>query len=89
MMRDQPFHAFESAEEAGLLAKAIVDTVREPLLVLDRDLRVIVCKGRRKYVPTGRSNRVPTGAAMNRRPDALDSFFIERSCAVLNFSGTA
>src|SRR4051794_35230340 len=32
MMRDQPFHAFESAEEAGLLAKAIVDTVREPLL---------------------------------------------------------
>src|SRR5829696_6602962 len=47
------------------------------------------CKGRRKYVPTGRSNRVPTGAAMNRRPDALDSFFIERSCAVLNFSRTA
>src|SRR3954451_3895828 len=47
------------------------------------------CKGRRKYVPTGRSNRVPTGAAMNRRPDILDSFFIERSCAVLNFSGTA
>jgi hypothetical protein len=41
-MRDQPFHAFESAEDAGLLAKAIVDTVREPLLVLDRDLRVIV-----------------------------------------------
>src|SRR4051794_4148131 len=48
-----------------------------------------VCKGRRKYVPTGRSNRVPTGAAMNRRLDTLDSFFIERSCAVLNFSGTA
>src|SRR4051812_662938 len=47
------------------------------------------CKGRRKYVPTGRSNRVPTGAAMNRRPDILDSFFIERSCAVLNFSRTA
>lgn len=42
MMRDEPFDAFESAENANLLAKAIVDTVREPLLVLDRDLRVIV-----------------------------------------------
>src|SRR3954466_11559425 len=42
MMRDEPFHTFESAEDACLLAKAIVDTVREPLLVLDRDLRIIV-----------------------------------------------
>src|SRR5215212_6871252 len=41
MMRDEPFHAFESAEDACLLAQAIVDTVREPLLVLDRDLRII------------------------------------------------
>src|SRR3954449_3148720 len=41
MMRDEPFHTFESAEDACLLAKAIVDTVREPLLVLDRDLRII------------------------------------------------
>jgi chemotaxis protein methyltransferase CheR len=39
MMFDEPF---ECAEDAGLLAKAIVDTVREPLLVLDRELRVIV-----------------------------------------------
>src|SRR5215211_291384 len=42
MMRDEPFHTFESAEDACLLAQAIVDTVREPLLVLDRDLRVVV-----------------------------------------------
>src|SRR3954469_7388139 len=42
MMRDEPFQTFESAEDACLLAQAIVDTVREPLLVLDRDLRVIV-----------------------------------------------
>jgi two-component sensor histidine kinase len=41
MMRDESFLAFESAEDACLLAKAIVDTVREPLLVLDRDLRII------------------------------------------------
>src|SRR4051794_25416536 len=41
MMRDEPFHAFESAEDGCLLAQAIVDTVREPLLVLDRNLRII------------------------------------------------
>src|SRR5215218_8104833 len=41
MMRDGSFLALESAEDACLLAKAIVDTVREPLLVLDRDLRII------------------------------------------------
>jgi hypothetical protein len=32
-MLDQPLQAFESGEHAFLLAKAIVDTVREPLLV--------------------------------------------------------
>jgi len=32
---------FAAVAEAGALAQAIVDTVREPLLVLDRDLRVI------------------------------------------------
>src|SRR5688572_4630001 len=42
MIPDEPFVPFESAEDAGLLAKAIVDTVREPLLVLDRELRVII-----------------------------------------------
>jgi PAS domain S-box-containing protein len=42
MIRERPFEPFESAEDASLLAQAIVDTVREPLLVLDRDLRVVV-----------------------------------------------
>jgi two-component sensor histidine kinase len=32
---------FNSVEDARALAQAIVDTVREPLLVLDRDLRVV------------------------------------------------
>src|SRR4051794_3654903 len=41
-MRDAPFLAFDSAKDAGVRAKAIVDTAREPLLVLDRDLRIIV-----------------------------------------------
>jgi nitrogen-specific signal transduction histidine kinase len=35
-------NAFENGEQAFLLAKAIVDTVREPLLVLDEDLRIVV-----------------------------------------------
>jgi len=38
MLNNQPF--IEN-KEAGTLARAIVDTVREPLLVLDQDLRVL------------------------------------------------
>jgi len=41
-MPHERFPVFTTAEDASLLAKAIVDTVREPLVVLDRDLRVIV-----------------------------------------------
>jgi hypothetical protein len=38
MLNNQPFM---ENKEAAALAQAIVDTVREPLLVLDRDLRVL------------------------------------------------
>jgi hypothetical protein len=38
MLNNQPF--IEN-KEAAALAQAIVDTVREPLLVLDKDLRVL------------------------------------------------
>ena len=38
MLDNQPF---VENKEAGTLAQAIVDTVREPLLVLDKDLRVL------------------------------------------------
>src|ERR1700730_11977522 len=38
-MRDS--QSFIESMEVGTLARAIVDTVREPLLVLDKDLRVI------------------------------------------------
>ncbi len=38
MLNSQPF--IEN-RDAGTLAQAIVDTVREPLLVLDKDLRVL------------------------------------------------
>ena len=41
-MPDEPLQTFENGEQAFLLAKAIVDTVREPLLVLDEDLRIVV-----------------------------------------------
>jgi chemotaxis protein methyltransferase CheR len=41
-MSDEPFPNFENPEDACLLAKAIVDTVREPILVLDSDLQVVV-----------------------------------------------
>jgi hypothetical protein len=41
-MRDELFFSFGNSDDACSLAVAIVDTVREPLLVLDRDLRVIV-----------------------------------------------
>jgi two-component sensor histidine kinase len=36
------FDPFQSPEDANLLARAIVDTVREPVLVLGEDLRIIV-----------------------------------------------
>jgi len=36
------FSGFEGVEESNLLAKAIVATVREPLLVLDEHLRVVI-----------------------------------------------
>jgi two-component sensor histidine kinase len=41
-MSSAPFFAFDTDEQANLLAKAIVATVREPLLVLDEHLRVVV-----------------------------------------------
>jgi two-component sensor histidine kinase len=37
----QPTIHFGSGDDAAALARAIVDTIREPLLVLDEDLRVI------------------------------------------------
>jgi two-component sensor histidine kinase len=45
-------------EDARALAQAIVDTVREPLLVLDRDLRVVTAS--RSFYLTFRVNRQET-----------------------------
>lgn len=42
MTSDEIFPAVESIDDAHRLAQAIVDTVREPLLVLDSDLRIVV-----------------------------------------------
>jgi len=37
---------FSELEDACALAQAIVDTVREPLIVLDKDLRAIAASNR-------------------------------------------
>ena len=42
-MADNP-HPFSSVEDGRLLAQAIVDTIREPLLVLDKELRVVAAR---------------------------------------------
>ena len=60
MIRERPFEPFESAEDASLLAQAIVDTVREPLLVLDRDLRVVVAS-RSFYLTFGMAPQATQG----------------------------
>jgi PAS domain-containing protein len=46
---------FKDIEDARALAQAIVDTVREPLLVLDGDLRVLAVS--RSYYLTFQVNR--------------------------------
>ena len=45
-------------EDARALAQAIVDTVREPLLVLDKDMRVVTAS--RSFYLTFRVNRQET-----------------------------
>ena len=51
----EPFAAFE---DGRALAQAIVDTVREPLLVLDKDLRVIAAS--RSFYETFQADRQET-----------------------------
>ena len=55
MTRGKPF---ADIEDAHALAQAIVDTVREPLLVLDEDLRVVAAS--RSFFMTFRVNRQET-----------------------------
>ena len=49
---------FDDIEHGRALAQAIVDTVREPLLVLDADLRVVAAS--RSFYLTFRVNRQDT-----------------------------
>ena len=48
---------FIENRDAGTLAQAIVDTVREPLLVLDKDLRVLAAS--RSFYSTFQVVRAP------------------------------
>jgi len=52
MINPDPFNDFE---DSRALAQAIVDTIREPLLVLDKDLRVVAAS--RSFFQTFRMNR--------------------------------
>lgn len=49
---------FSEVEDACALAQAMVDTVREPLIVLDKDLRVVAAS-RSFYVKSQRSLTTP------------------------------
>ena len=48
-------HSFDGFEDRCVLAQAIVDTIREPLLVLDQDLRVVTAT--RSFLLTFRMSR--------------------------------
>jgi len=54
------YQPFFEITDAGALARAIVDTVREPLLVLDKDLRVLAAN--RSFYLTFKATR-PTSKA--------------------------
>ena len=55
MLDNQPF---VENKDAAALAQAIVDTVREPLLVLDKDLRVLAAS--RSFYLTFKVDRADT-----------------------------
>ena len=63
---------FDDIEDGRALAQAIVDTVREPLLVLDADLRVVAAS--RSFYLTFRVNRQETqGYARSWRRSRLST----------------
>ena len=57
-----PFAAFDNSRA---LAQAIVDTVREPLLVLDKELRVVAAS--RSFYETFQVDRQENGALAGHR----------------------
>ena len=58
MLRAEPTISFDKSDDASALANAIVDTIREPLLVLDQDLRVVAAS--RSFYLTFKVNRQDT-----------------------------
>jgi hypothetical protein len=65
---------FKGIEDARALAQAIVDTVREPLLVLDGDLRVLAVS--RSYYLTSRLPEAPLPS--DKRPGKVSSTALVR-----------
>jgi two-component sensor histidine kinase len=58
LLRAEPTISFDKSDDASALANAIVDTIREPLLVLDQDLRVVAAS--RSFYLTFKVNRQDT-----------------------------
>jgi two-component sensor histidine kinase len=58
LLRAEPTICFDKSDDASALANAIVDTIREPLLVLDQDLRVVAAS--RSFYLTFKVNRQDT-----------------------------
>ena len=53
---------FPKIQDAWILAHAIVDTVRQPIIVLDQDLRVVAAEA---DLSTGHSRSMPTRLRAN------------------------
>ena len=60
--QSQPFGRYKSVEDACTFAQAIVDTIREPLLVLDEELRVLAAS--RSFYSTFHVDRKATEGQM-------------------------
>jgi hypothetical protein len=62
-------------DERRTLAQPIVDTMREPLLVLDRHLRVVTANRSFYWIRTGgalRARCIKLGRTLGARPQTLD-----------------
>ena len=75
-----PRTLFSSIEDGRALAQAIVDTLREPLLVLDKDLRVLSPQAARSIGPSRSTARMSRAARSTRSAMANGTF---RSCGLL------
>ena len=65
---------FSEVEDACALAQAMVDTVREPLIVLDKDLRVVAAEDALLFVFEACFEMDAVGYPTRRRPIHKNAF---------------